>query len=252
MRHDPALRREQSVFVAEGIHLAREALQSAADVELVLFSKRLGAREEGCELLHTIEERRLSCAEADDAVLDAIQDARTPQPILMLVRRPKWPRNAGLDIPGRAPLAVAAVGIQDPGNLGSLVRTADAAGATACFVADGSADPFHPRAIRATMGSVFRVPVFLDSEPSIVKRLRARDLRLVGAEAATGIAYHRYDFTRPVAVFFGAEGTGLPRSLRSELDERIHVPMREGVDSLSVGAAAAVVLFEAARQRRAP
>jgi TrmH family RNA methyltransferase len=237
--------------LAEGVHLAREALQSAADVELVVFSKRLSAREEGRELLLAVAHRHLSCAEADDAVLDSIQDARSAQPILMLVRRPCWPPDAGLDVRGPAPLAVAGVGIQDPGNLGSLLRTADAAGATACFVAEGSADPFHPRAIRATMGSIFRMPVFVDSEPGLLKRLRARGLRLIGAESTTGVLYNRCDLTRPAAVLFGAEGTGLPSTVRSEIDESIHVPMRKGVNSLSVGAAAAVVLFEAARQRGA-
>lgn len=251
LRADPALRREQSVFLAEGVHLAQEALQSAADVELVVYSKRLSSREEGRALLRAVAQRQLSCAEADDALLDSIQDARSPQPIVMLVRRPDWPLDAGLCVPGPTPLAVVAVGIQDPGNLGSLVRTADAAGATACFVVQGSADPFHPRAVRATMGSVFRMPIFLDSETGLVERLRARGLRLIGTETTTGVVYHGCDLTRPSALFFGAEGTGLAPALRSELDESIQVPMRAGVNSLSVGAAAAVVLFEAARQRAA-
>lgn len=252
LRDDPALRREQSVFLAEGVHLAQEALRSAADVELVVFSKRLSSREEGRALLRAVGQRRLNCAEADDALMDSIQDARSPQPILMLVRRPDWPPDAGLGVRGPTPLAVVAIGIQDPGNLGSLLRTADAAGATVCFVAEGSADPFHPRAVRATMGSIFRVPVFLESERGLVARLHARGLRLIGTEATTGTVYHRCNLDRPAAVFFGAEGSGLPPSLRSLLDESIQVPMREGVNSLSVGAAAAVVLFEAARQRGEP
>jgi TrmH family RNA methyltransferase len=249
LRHDPALRREQGVFLAEGVHLAQEALRSAADIELVVFSKRLSERDEGRALLRAVAQRRLSCAEADVALLDSIQDARSPQPILMLVRRPAWPPDAGLGAPGPTPLAVVAVGIQDPGNLGSVLRTADAAGATACFVAEGSADPFHPRAVRATMGSIFRMPVCVDSRPGLVERLRARGLRLIGTDTMHGVAYHRCDLAGPAAVFFGAEGAGLSPSVRSELDECIQIPMRDGVDSLSVGAAAAVVLFEAARQR---
>jgi TrmH family RNA methyltransferase len=246
---DPALRREQSVFVAEGFHLAQEALKSGADVELVLFSERLSTSGEGRSLLREIHRRQLSSVETDAAVLDSIQDTRSPQPVLMLVRRPDRPPRAGLGESGPAPLVVGAVGIQDPGNLGSLLRTADAAGATAFFVARGSADPFHPRAVRATMGSIFRMPLHLVTMRDLVRRLRERGLRLIGAQPDGGVAYDRCDFARPTAIFFGSEGTGLPPPLCIQLDESVRVPMREGVDSLSVGAAAAVVLFEAARQR---
>jgi TrmH family RNA methyltransferase len=218
-------------------------------VELVLFSDRLAESTEGRDLLREIRRRRLSSEETDAAVLDGIQDARSPQPVLMLVRRPDPPPGAGLAEPGAVPLVVGAVGIQDPGNLGSLLRTADAAGATAFVVAQGSADPFHPRAVRATMGSIFRLPLFLDTARNLFRQLRERGLRLIGAQPDAGLPYDRCDLARPTAILLGSEGTGLPRWLRDQLDESVHVPMREGVDSLSVGAAAAVVLFEAARQR---
>jgi len=251
LRRDPLLRRDESVFIAEGVHLAQTALACSADVELVVVSPRLGATAEGRELLAEIQARGLDWAETTDAVLDSVQDARSAQPVLCLVRRPAWTADAGLETGDGVPLVVVAAGIQDPGNLGAIVRTADAAGATACFVFEGSCDPFHPRAVRATMGAVFRLPVIQDSPETLFERLRGRGLRLIGTEAGRGSDYDRCDLTGPLAILLGSEGAGLPDPLRDALDESVRVPMREGVESLSVGAAAAVVLFEAARQRRA-
>jgi len=249
LRRDPSLRREQSVLLAEGIHLAQEALAAGAEIEFALVSPALAGREEGRRLRQEIEQRGLEYAETNDAVLDSLQDARSAQPVLMLVRRPAWPPDAGWGAGEPPPLVAAASGIQDPGNLGGLVRTADAAGATACFVAEGSADPFHPRAVRATMGSIFRLPVFAASGPELETRLRAAGLSLIGAGPRDGVDCRRCDLTRPVAIFFGAEGGGLASPLQAKMDEWVSVPMRPGVESLSVGAAAAVLLFEAARQR---
>jgi TrmH family RNA methyltransferase len=251
LRRDAALRRQQSVFLAEGVHLALEALRSDADVELVVCSGRLSSNEEGRDLLRAIERRALQAVETADAVLDSLQDARSPQPVLTLVRRRSWPPQAGLEDPGLVPLVAAACGVQDPGNLGGLLRTADAAGATAFFVSQGSVDPFHPRAVRATMGSIFRVPVHVEPEDTLLLRLRDHGLRLVATDPAGGLDYDRCDLRGPVALLFGGEGPGLSAALRGRADESLRVPMRREMNSLSVGAAAAVVLFEAARQRRA-
>jgi TrmH family RNA methyltransferase len=150
---------------------------------------------------------------------------------------------------GAAPLVVTAVGVQDPGNLGSMVRTADAAGADAFFACGETADPYHPRAVRATMGSIFRLPP-RDADPGmLIDRLRHAGIACLAADLGEGPAHHAHDLTGPTALFFGRESGGLPGEILSRLDERIRIPMRDDVDSLSVGAAAAVVLFEAARQR---
>jgi TrmH family RNA methyltransferase len=251
LRRDPLLRRDESVFIAEGVHLAQAALACSADLELVVVSPRLDASTEGRALLAEIRDRGIDLAETTDAVLDSVQDARSAQPVLCLVRRHPWAEDAGLGTEDGAPFVVVAAGIQDPGNLGAIIRTADAAGATACFVFEGSCDPFHPRAVRATMGAIFRVPVIQDSPETLFARLREHGLRLIGTEAGRGSDYDRCDLTGPLAILLGSEGAGLTDPLRVALDESVRVPMREGVESLSVGAAAAVVLFEAARQRRA-
>ena len=239
------------MFLAEGVHLAQEALRSGAEVELAVFSERLSTSEEGRSLRLALERAGIPHVEMADGVLDSIQDARSPQPVMLIAHRRRPAAGSGLERSQAPRLVVVAGGIQDPGNLGALLRTGDAAGATACCVTAGSADPYHPRAVRATSGAIFRLPVHVDSEPSLVRRLREHGLHLIATDARSGVEYDHCDLTRCVAVLFGAEGPGLPSRLRDTVDEAVRIPLRTGVDSLSVGAAAAVVLFEAARQRRA-
>jgi TrmH family RNA methyltransferase len=239
----------EAVLVAEGLHLAREALRSGARIELVVVTPELEQLAQGRELLALIGNRSLDCVETSVSVLESLQDARAPQPILMLVSRRRGSVDDALAAAGPAPLVVVALGVQDPGNLGSLVRSADAAGAAACFVGERCADPYHPRAVRATMGSIFRLPLFPEPGRLTIDRLRQRTLRLVGTDPRQGVDYHRAVLTGGTALFFGGEGAGLEEPWRGSMDSWVRIPMRAGVESLSVGAAASVVLFEAARQR---
>jgi TrmH family RNA methyltransferase len=249
LRRDVRRRELEGVFVAEGIHLVSEALAARAPVELVAFSPRLLRKTEGNALLREVEGRGLPCMEAADSVLDSVQDARSPQPVLAVVGRTRWPLDVGLSGGDPASWVVVAFGLQDPGNLGALVRTTDGAGAAACYVCGESVDPYHPRAVRATMGSIFRVPTPRVELSELLRLLRDRGVRTIGTSPCADISYLECDLSRPVALFFGREGSGLPEELAARLDERVHIPLRTGVESLSVGAAAAVLLFEAARQR---
>ncbi len=250
LRGDPARRESESVFVAEGIHLVQEALASGSRLELIVVSPRLAGGEEGRALLAAIRRAAATCHETSDSILESIQDTRSPQPVLALVCRPEWPTDAGLDSSGAPPLIGVACGVQDPGNLGSLIRTLHAAGGTACFVTDGTASPFHPRAVRASMGSIFRLPVHTErTSASLLDRLRHSGVTSIGTASGGDTDYTACDMRRPVALFFGAEGAGLPHDLLSALDQTLRVPMHAEVESLSVGAAAAVMLFEVARQR---
>ena len=250
LRRDGALRREEGVFVAEGMHLAQEALRANASVELVVVSDSLREHPEVHELLQALSEAAVPCHDVAPAVMDSLQDARSPQPILLVTRRRPLSIADCLDGARSAPLVVVAHGIQDPGNLGAIVRSADAAGATG-LVAVGGADLHHPRSVRATMGSIFRLPAVAAGWPELREQLRERKLTTLAASPAGGRSLYEQDLRLPTALVLGGEGGGLPPELEESLDGKVHVPMRDGVESLSVGAAAAVLLFEAARQRRA-
>ena len=148
------------------------------------------------------------------------------------------------------PLVLVAAGVQNPGNLGGLLRTAEAAGASGAYLADGCADPFSWKALRGSMGSAFRLPhVRRVSLEEALRRLAARGVT-VAAAAASGMPCDAADLSGPLALVVGPEGTGLPDDVIARAGLRVAVPMLSPVESLNVGVAAGVLLFEAARQRR--
>jgi TrmH family RNA methyltransferase len=250
LRRDASLRRSEGVFVAEGVHLAREALESGEEVEAFFVSPRLGSTPDGRALLAAIGDRGVPCHHTQDATLDAAQDARSAQPVTCLVRRRIRP-DAEIDRTlADGSLVTVLEGIQDPGNMGALLRTADGAGCDLEIVAGTSADPYHPRAVRATMGSIFRLPVIEQPVELAVGRLHRHGYRLAGTAPRGGALYGEADLGGKLAVVLGSESSGISPGLREQLDLTLTIPLREGVESLSVGAAAAVLLFEIARQRR--
>jgi len=249
LRRDGKQRRADGLYLAEGRHLAAEALRSKAPVELFLVSPALREDANGRLLLKAIADSGLPLHETSDSVLDSVQDARNAQPVLALVRRRDRPPEDLLQALGERPLIAVAHGIQDPGNLGSIMRSADAAGADALVQTGESADLYHPRTVRATMGSIFRLPTTTASTDLLLGMLSSLNIATLAADAACTTVYHAKDMSRPTALFFGRESDGLPASLVAALDGTVSIPMRNGVESLSVGAAAAVLLFEAARQR---
>jgi RNA methyltransferase, TrmH family len=250
LKAEPAIRAAEGVLVAEGIHLAQEALASKAAIELGVVSPRLLESAEGRALAAALKQAGVVLHEASDATLDALQDARSPQPVVLVVKRTAWSLDGVIVGRGGLPLVVVACGVQDPGNLGALMRTAEAAGATGFVATSGSADLAHPRAVRATMGAIFRLPAAEGDLDAILDRAVGGGLRLVGAEARDATGYDAFDWTGRVALLLGSEGSGLPDQALRRLAARVSIPMAPGVESLSVGAAAAVLLFEAARARR--
>ncbi|MCP3982362.1 MAG: RNA methyltransferase [bacterium] len=249
LRRDAALRRAEGLYVAEGPRLAAEALASGARVELALTSPRLEQRADGAALLAALRERDVPHEQVADNVIDGLQDARSPQPALLLLERSEDSLERCLGRPGEVPLIVVAHRIQDPGNLGALLRTSEAAAASSLVAVGESADLFHPRVVRAAMGSSFRLPACSADEGELRRTLAGRGIARIGTRGADATRYDACDLTRPLAIHFGREGDGLPEILLTTMDDNLAIPMNAPVESLSVGAAAAVILFEAARQR---
>jgi len=250
LRGDAALREAEGVFVAEGIHLAMDALAAGAAIEAAVVSPRLAESGEGRDLARRLQEAGILAHSSSEATLDGLQDARSPQPVVLIVRREPVSLDAVLSGRGGTPLLVVACGVQEPGNLGALMRTADAAAATGFLATPGSAGLTHPRAVRASMGAIFRLPAVEATLDRVLEEVHSRQFTVIGADARGAVNYDTADWRGPVALLLGGEGAGLPPEAEAALDLRVTVPMAPGVESLSVNAAAAVLLFEAARQRR--
>ena len=249
LRTDRELRDREGVLVAEGPHLADEALRSGATLELAIASPRLLAVTEGRALAARLAAAGVPLHEASDGTLEAVSDARSPQPVIVLAKRPRRTIEEALRPPEGVALLVVACGIQDPGNLGAIVRVAAASGASGVVTTPGSADLFHPRAVRASAGAIFRVPALEQDIAAVRRAIEAAGLKLAGADPRGSSPYDAFDWRPATALVLGGEGAGLPEELIAHLNARVVVPMRAGSESLSVGTAAAVLLFEAARQR---
>jgi TrmH family RNA methyltransferase len=240
------LRGDDDGLLLDGWHLVEDAV--AAGLRMTWMAVETAHAAHAHDVMDRAAATGARIVHVSRAVLQAMSPVRAPSGVVAVCERPVVDRRAVL-APAPA-LVLAALGIQDPGNIGAIVRSADAAGATGVVHDAHAADPWSWKALRASMGSMFRLPVY--REPAALDRLRAwrRDgMRVVAADAGHGMSMYDLDFTGPLALVLGGEGAGLSSDVLSVADARVRVPMRPRVESLNVAVAAALLLYEAARQR---
>lgn len=186
-----------------------------------------------------------------EGVLESAIDTVTPQPVASIAPMDDVTLDHALDTL-RLDQVLVLVGLGDPGNLGTLLRSADATGVGLVVCADNTVDPYSPKSVRASAGALFRLRVVREAAAmDTVAALRAEGLRCLGTVVRDGIPYDQIDLTRPWAIVLGNEAHGLPAIVQRQLDELLTIPMRGPAESLNVGMAGTVVCFEALRQRRA-
>ena len=242
-------RRADGVFIVEGATLGAEAAAAGLSIREV-YIETSRADEEARGLADRLAAAGATLVEVEAGTLAKVGASVTPQPVLAVVERPQVAPEG--DAPAdAASFVLVAVSVADPGNAGTLLRCAEAAGAGAVIFAGEAADPYGPKAVRASAGSIFRLPPALSEDPAgALEHLRRRGLRTVGAAAGRGLPYDRADLTPPLALVVGNESHGLPASLAGHMDAWVHVPLGGQAESLNVGAAAAVLCFEVQRRRR--
>jgi RNA methyltransferase, TrmH family len=238
----------EDVLLIEGPKLLEEAARSGVDVLDVAASPRGFRRGRGRELLERLEASGTRVHWLHEDLLASLSETETSQGLLAVARRPWF---AASDLFRGTPLVVVAVGVQNPGNLGALLRTAEAAGATGALLTEGTADPFSWKSLRGSMGSAFRLPhlagITLDA---VLRLLEPRGVLAIATDAKAPLRYDQADLRGPVAFLFGNEGAGLPPDVVERTSIRLRIPIAAPVESLNVGVAAGILLFEAARQRR--
>jgi TrmH family RNA methyltransferase len=246
--------------VAEGAELIRTALDVGTPVESVYVSPAGDddpTTQEVCRRAAAAGARVFYLA---PGVLERVADTVTPQPVLaVLPMRADGNADADADSDDLAPpwspdpgaLVVVLVDVRDPGNAGTVLRAADAAGATAVVFAAESVDPYNPKTVRSSAGSIFHVPFTVHPDPAaLAERLAAGGFRTLATVVRDGEDYAGLDWSVPTAVFFGNESSGLDPALAARLSGAVAIPMAGRAESLNVGVASAVVAFEAYRQRR--
>lgn len=227
-------RKARGLFVIEGLRLVKEA--PADWIDRLYISESLSRSGE-------IDNSFRSRAEiVSDDVFRSISDTVTPQGILAVVRQPVWSPDLLRFEDGCRLLLLD--DIQDPGNLGTILRTAEAAGVDLAVLSEGCADLFNPKAIRATMGSIFRLPCIIDDLVSVIEMLKTEGVRVYGAALEGSTSYREAAFPEKTAIVIGNEGSGISAGVLNSVNEKIRIPMEGKVESLNVAVSAAILLFQ--------
>lgn len=238
--HEPHL-----IFV-EGERLVEECVRSGLTICSCYHPPEPSERTRA--ILKTLSAKGVPMNETQDRILAAISDTVTPQGIIVIAERPVTSLEKAMSSP--APLLIGLDRVQDPGNLGTLVRTAEAAGASGVIALPGSADAFSPKTLRSAMGSVFRLPVVTAiTVADVLAACRQYGIHTVAAAGTGEEVHYAYDWTQPTLLWLGNEARGVDPSLMTACDVRLRIPLQAGVESLNVASAGAAMLFEAVRQR---
>jgi RNA methyltransferase, TrmH family len=251
--------RDGEAIGVEGPKLIEEALRSGLEAEALLVSedgeravtrifRAAGASDAGIE--------RSRVLRTTDKLFEGVTGTEAPQGVAALFKQRAWTfddvlRGVG-ELRGSSPLVIVLAAVQDPGNVGTILRSAEAFGATGAVATRGTADPWSPKALRASAGSALRLPVLRGwAIPVLLAQLKMAKVRIYAASSARVDRSEAVDLREPSAIFVGNESSGVPAEAERAADAVISIPMAETVESLNAGVAASLVLYEAARQRNA-
>lgn len=253
LRHARAVRdgRVEDVIFVEGMRLCEEALTSGLKIHAVIFSDELARKEKPAELIAKLSTvcDRLVCV--TEKLLAYISYSKTPQGILLLAFRPESSEERFTNKQNETPLIVVMHRITNPVNVGAIMRTSEATGATGAVATENATDPFAPKALRGAMGAAFRLPIwYRPTYAEVLAWCKQRGVKTVCADLNAQANYTELDWTGPCALILGPETSGLSPAEIAAADEAVRIPMRAPVESLNVSVAAGVLLYEAARQRQ--
>jgi len=269
-RHNPLVKQLRQAFsraeltetgdcAIEGLRILEEAIRSGLRFSAVFF--RESAQDRADRLLPQIG-AQVETLLLPDKLFDSLVPSESPQGVAALVRLKEFSLD---DLVEKERLQVGPIvvlaGLQDPGNLGTILRSSEAFGSAGAVLGEGTVSPFNSKVVRASAGSVFRLPVIHGQShgsgksataklEEVSAKLRAQGVRQIATSSHKGTPLDQADLKSNVAIFFGNEGAGLPREVMARMDELISIPHTQQVESLNAGVAASIVLYEAARQRK--
>ena len=234
-------------FIIEGPHLIEMAIASGSIIKEVFLVGTFAAKKDGQRLLRQISKETGNAFEVTEQILSKIADTETPQGLVAIASYKSINLN---DIKlSSAPLLVIADSIQEPGNLGTIIRTSDAAGADAVIILKGTCDVFTQKTIRATAGSIFNIPIVHSDTDTVLEWSRSKRIHLIVTALDAKKSIFDADLKKPSAFVFGNEAHGISTQVRKNADLILKVPIHGKAESLNVAASAAICLYEAVRQR---
>jgi TrmH family RNA methyltransferase len=244
LRTDGNVRRERKRFLLEGKRSVEAALNLPHIlVHEVIFSDHILGSD--LALVEQAQSKHIPLVRVSKDVFKKIADVVTPQGIAAVVRIPEWKLADIFSAPDA--LLVVACGLQDPGNIGALIRSCEAAGASALITLEGTVDPFNTKVVRATASGLLSLPILRCKTGELLNEVQSHSMRLIATVARDGTPYKKFDWKkRPLALCVGNEGEGLPAAVEQACTERVTIPIKGNAESLNAAVAASVLLFEAA------
>lgn len=240
--------RETDFLFLEGRKLVEEGLAVGAEPEIAVVSDAFAKANSGDDLLERLMDAQQGLLQVPNWLMAELSVVQTPPGLIALVPRSRHDLQG---LPEVCSFVMIAHGIQDPGNMGTLLRSAEAAGAEAAAVTREGADPLGPKALRGSMGAALRVPLWYGATlPDIITECHVKGLQVFAASPRGTHDFWQQDWAQPCAILLGSEGQGLSPEELAQADEEILIPMAGKCESLNVGAAGAILLYEVARQRR--
>jgi TrmH family RNA methyltransferase len=236
-------------MLIEGVRELSRALESGIYIEAVFWCPDLLDQETGAPIIRGIERRNIPIIAVGRRAYEKLVYREASGGLVAVARQPS---HALADMPEtECPLYLVVDAIEKPGNLGALLRSADAAGVTGLIASDQHTDLYHPNVIRASLGTVFTMPIAISSATEAIEWLTARTIAIIAATPDATMPYTKVDLTVPLAIVVGSENAGLGTEWLQATGTRVRIPMKGSADSLNVSAAATILLYEALRQRDA-
>ncbi|WP_425061233.1 23S rRNA (guanosine-2'-O-)-methyltransferase RlmB [Sporomusa carbonis] len=238
------------MFVAEGVRLVEECAAARWPVDVCIYTEAAAAHKRAQAVIDRLIAANCRMVVVPEDIYHRLSDTEQPQGLMAVLKKRKVSIEQMVAKEGKPPLIVVLDGIQDPGNAGTIIRTADAVGCTGVVALKGSADIYAGKTVRATMGSLFHLPVAegLTSE-ELVAVLAKAGISILATCLQNSAVYYQADLKKPVAIVLGNEGQGVSRELMEAAEVRLNIPLIGQAESLNVAVAAGIVLYEAVRQR---
>ncbi|HXQ71770.1 MAG TPA: RNA methyltransferase [Pyrinomonadaceae bacterium] len=240
---------DEMIFV-EGLRLCGEALRSKLELDAVIASEEVVRKEKGAAAFAELSRAASHVGTVSEKLLESISYTKTPQGIVVLAQRPEASEQRLAASLTTNSLLVVLHQLNNPVNVGAILRTAEAAGATGIITTRNTSDPFSPKSLRGAMGSAFRLPIWRNTDfGEAVAWCRKKKINMVGTAAGATMNHTDWDWKRASALVLGPESTGLSDEELQATDQTVSIPMQGEVESLNVSVAAGILLYEAARQR---
>lgn len=236
-------------FIAEGARLVEEVLKSDWEIKFAIYLESV-KNERILRLVDELKKKNCAVYQVNQGIYDKVCETKGSQGILLVVKKHQYNLS---DILKKAekPTVVVMDSVQDPGNIGTIIRTADAAGCSGVILTKGSADIFNGKTVRSAMGSIFHLPIIEEIEPTeLLQFMKNNSIKTYAAALdKTAKNYFACDFSNSSAIIFGNEGNGVSAALLTGVSEKVFIPMQGNAESLNVATSAAIIIYESLRQR---